>query len=76
MSSGSVFRRLVSGFLADGVDDVRAGQRLADRDRVAGHPVGIAAAVIAFVMFEDDAHLTDSGFVFFRPRQEQFYLIR
>jgi len=29
-----------------------------------------------FVMFEDDAHLTDEGFVFFRPRQEQFYLIR
>lgn len=29
-----------------------------------------------FVMAEDDAHLTDSGFVFFRPRQEQFYLIR
>lgn len=29
-----------------------------------------------FVMFEDDAHLTDDGFVFFRPRQEQFYLIR
>lgn len=29
-----------------------------------------------FVMFEDDAHLTDNGFVFFRPRQEQFYLIR
>ena len=29
-----------------------------------------------FVMFEDDAHLTENGFVFFRPRQEQFYLIR
>jgi Xaa-Pro dipeptidase len=29
-----------------------------------------------FVMMEDDAHLTDSGFVFFRPRQERFYLIR
>lgn len=28
-----------------------------------------------FVMFEDDAHLTENGFVFFRPRQEQFYLI-
>ena len=29
-----------------------------------------------FVMFEDDAHLTDQGYRFFRPRQEQFYLIR
>jgi len=29
-----------------------------------------------FVMFEDDAHLTDDGWVFFRPRQEAFYLIR
>ena len=29
-----------------------------------------------FVMFEDDARLTDDGFVFFRPRQERFYLIR
>ena len=29
-----------------------------------------------FVMFEDDAHLTESGYVFFRPRQEGFYLIR
>ncbi len=29
-----------------------------------------------FVMFEDDAHLTENGFVFFRPRQEQFYIIR
>ena len=29
-----------------------------------------------FVMFEDDAHLTESGYVFFRPRQERFYLIR
>ncbi len=29
-----------------------------------------------FVMFEDDAHLTDEGWVFFRPRQERWYLIR
>ncbi|HPV74633.1 MAG TPA: M24 family metallopeptidase, partial [Gemmatimonadaceae bacterium] len=29
-----------------------------------------------FVMFEDDAHLTDDGWVFFRPRQESWYLIR
>jgi Xaa-Pro aminopeptidase len=29
-----------------------------------------------FVMMEDDAHLTDEGWVFFRPRQEQWYLIR
>jgi Xaa-Pro dipeptidase len=29
-----------------------------------------------FVMFEDDAHLTAEGYRFFRPRQEQFYLIR
>lgn len=29
-----------------------------------------------FVMAEDDAHLTDAGYVFFRPRQERFYLIR
>ncbi|MCU0633793.1 MAG: aminopeptidase P family protein [Gemmatimonadaceae bacterium] len=29
-----------------------------------------------FVMMEDDAHLTPEGFRFFRPRQEQWYLIR
>ncbi len=29
-----------------------------------------------FVMFEDDAYLTDQGYRFFRPRQESFYLIR
>jgi Xaa-Pro dipeptidase len=29
-----------------------------------------------FVMMEDDAYLTESGYRFFRPRQEQFYLIR
>lgn len=29
-----------------------------------------------FVMFEDDAYLTESGYQFFRPRQEAFYLIR
>ena len=29
-----------------------------------------------FVMFEDDAYLTDDGYRFFRPRQEQFYIIR
>ncbi len=29
-----------------------------------------------FVMFEDDAHLTDDGWVFFRPRQESWYVIR
>jgi Xaa-Pro dipeptidase len=29
-----------------------------------------------FVMFEDDAYLTAEGYRFFRPRQEQFYLIR
>ena len=29
-----------------------------------------------FVMMEDDAHLTDEGWVFFRPRQESWYLIR
>ena len=28
-----------------------------------------------FVMMEDDAYLTDQGFRFFRPRQEQYYLI-
>jgi Xaa-Pro aminopeptidase len=28
-----------------------------------------------FVMFEDDAELTDDGYVFFRPRQEAWYLI-
>ena len=27
-------------------------------------------------MFEDDAYLTEQGYRFFRPRQEQFYLIR
>jgi hypothetical protein len=29
-----------------------------------------------FVMMEDDAHLTDDGFRFFRPRQESWYLIK
>lgn len=29
-----------------------------------------------FVMMEDDAHLTDSGWEFFRPRQEAWYLVR
>jgi hypothetical protein len=29
-----------------------------------------------FVMMEDDAHLTDEGWVFHRPRQEAWYLIR
>ncbi len=29
-----------------------------------------------FVMMEDDAHLTDSGWVFFRPRQEAWYVVR
>jgi Xaa-Pro dipeptidase len=29
-----------------------------------------------FVMMEDDAHLTDRGWRFFRPRQEAWYLIR
>lgn len=29
-----------------------------------------------FVMMEDDAHLTEKGWQFFRPRQERWYLIR
>ncbi len=29
-----------------------------------------------FVMMEDDAHLTEQGWEFFRPRQEQWYLVR
>ena len=29
-----------------------------------------------YVMMEDDAHLTDAGWAFFRPRQERWYLIR
>jgi Xaa-Pro dipeptidase len=29
-----------------------------------------------FIMMEDDAYLTDAGWEFFRPRQEQFYLVR
>ncbi len=29
-----------------------------------------------FVMMEDDAHLTDRGWEFFRPRQETWYLVR
>jgi Xaa-Pro dipeptidase len=29
-----------------------------------------------YVMFEDDAYLTDEGWRFFRPRQEAWYLIR
>jgi Xaa-Pro aminopeptidase len=29
-----------------------------------------------FVMMEDDAYLTDSGYKFFRPRQTSFYLVK
>ncbi len=29
-----------------------------------------------FVMMEDDAHLTEAGWEFFRPRQEEWYLVR
>ena len=29
-----------------------------------------------FVMMEDDAHLTESGWQFFRPRQERWYVVR
>ena len=29
-----------------------------------------------FVMMEDDAHLTDDGWIFFRPRQEAWYVIK
>ena len=29
-----------------------------------------------FIMFEDCAYLTENGYRFFRPRQEQFYLVR
>lgn len=29
-----------------------------------------------FVMMEDDAHLTETGWEFFRPRQEAWYLVR
>lgn len=29
-----------------------------------------------YIMMEDPAHLTDEGWVFFRPRQETFYLVR
>ncbi|NKB88492.1 MAG: M24 family metallopeptidase [Acidobacteria bacterium] len=29
-----------------------------------------------YIMMEDPAHLTDTGYAFFRPRQEAFYLVR
>jgi hypothetical protein len=29
-----------------------------------------------YVMEEDDAYLTDDGFKFFLPRQEQWYVIK
>jgi Xaa-Pro aminopeptidase len=29
-----------------------------------------------YIMMEDPAHLTDEGYVFFRPRQEAFYLVQ
>ncbi len=29
-----------------------------------------------YIMMEDDAYLTDEGWVFFRPRQETFFLIK
>ncbi len=40
-----------------------------------GTPVPEWGGKKVFVMMEDDAHLTPDGFRFFRPRQEQFYLI-
>jgi Xaa-Pro dipeptidase len=40
-----------------------------------GTPVPEWGGKKVFVMMEDDAHLTPEGFRFFRPRQEQFYLI-
>ncbi len=39
-------------------------------------PVSEWAGKKLFVMMEDDAYLTESGYRFFRPRQESFYLIR
>jgi Xaa-Pro dipeptidase len=40
-----------------------------------GTPIPEWGGKKAFVMMEDDAYLTPDGFRFFRPRQEQFYLI-
>ena len=40
-----------------------------------GTPVPEWGGKKLFVMMEDDAYLTPEGFRFFRPRQEQFYLI-
>ncbi len=40
-----------------------------------GTPVPEWGGKKVFVMMEDDAYLTPEGFRFFRPRQEQFYLI-
>ena len=31
---------------------------------------------VVYIMMEDDAHLTDDGYKFFIPRQEQFYLVK
>ena len=31
---------------------------------------------VVYIMMEDDAHLTDEGYKFFIPRQEQFYLVK
>jgi hypothetical protein len=39
-------------------------------------PVPEWAGQEVYVMMEDDAHLTDDGWVFFRPRQEQWYIVR
>jgi Xaa-Pro dipeptidase len=40
-----------------------------------GTPVPEWGGKKVFVMMEDDAYLTPEGFRFFRPRQEQFYII-
>jgi Xaa-Pro dipeptidase len=40
-----------------------------------GTPIPEWGGKKAFVMMEDDAHLTPEGFRFFRPRQEKFFLI-
>jgi Xaa-Pro aminopeptidase len=61
-------------------DAARQGKRLRDGSYIAIElntrtPVPEWDGQEVYIMMEDPAHLTDSGYEFFRPRQESFYLI-
>ncbi len=62
-------------------DSTRAGTRLRPGSYMSielntSTPVPEWGGKAVFVMMEDIAELTETGYLFFRPRQEAFYLIR